>query len=454
MKKYVIGILVCIISSIMVLSGCSASPLASSPTNTSNMQVLGDVLVYENYTYFANAYKDNATLSGSDNDVGNVDIESIYRVKTTNTAITYNSETTLPENVEKVLSKVAGSNNSFIYSIGEYIYFASPSTHKDINSADTFTLNSYFRVKTDGTGLKEFYTSNNAITNQTILHIGTDYYLIMVDGTDLIKIKLGTTTTKTTLATDFTSAIFAKTYTTENDKFAYFTTQTKQDETVTGTYLNKVDILTGATTQISEAGINEKTITLEAVDNGTLYFQMNESDSKTYYQKYTTGNFSTRSKISPPVDSLSITDFNVVNSISTTTSETITYYLFSTASSVYCLQSGDIALDSTKVLIDKAVTILFTNGEYVYYSVASTGIYRISVIDKTEQQISDNANFLETKISFDGRFVYFYALNTDNTTGTYYMHRADTRTAELNQDCNVQLLGTLLETDQPSDEEE
>jgi len=97
---------------------------------------------------------------------------------------------------------------------------------------------------------------------------------------------------------------------------------------------------------------------------------------------------------------------------------------------------------------------LFINGDYVYYSVADTGIYRISVTEKTEQQISDNSNFKETKISFDGRYVYFYALNTDNTTGTYYMHRADTRTAELNQSCNVQLLGELAESDQPADEDE
>lgn len=455
MKKYVMGFLVCLITCVMVLSSCGYSQLTNSPTTTSNMQVLGNTLVYDEYIYFANAYKDSATLSGTQNNTGNVGIESLYRVKTTKGAITYNTETNLPENVEKVLSKVVGSNNSFIYSIGEYIYFASPSTHKDINSNDTFTLNSYFRVKTDGTGLKEFYTSSTSITNQTILKIGNDYYLIMVDGTNLIKFKLGENIgAKTILASDFASAIFAKTFNTENDKFAYYTVQTKQGETVTGTYLKKVDIVTGEQTQINEPGQNDKTITLQSVFDGKLYFKMNESDSKNYYFKYETGTFSTRIAISPPVDNIEITSFNVLNQISSTTEEITTYYLYSTASKTFCLQSGNTSIDSSFDLINKASTILFTSGDYVYYSVASTGIYRISILDKIEQQISDNTNFLETKISFDGRYVYFYALNTDNTTGMYYMHRADTNNAELGQSCSVQLLGQLQTTDQPADEDE
>lgn len=459
MKKSILSVLVvCLMATVILFTGCSTN-LKNSPTSTSNMNVVGDVLVYEDYIYFANAFKEYSTIESNGNDVGKVETEALYRVKTTNGEIEYD-EQGCAQNVEQVVSKIVGSEHTFLYSIDEYIYFASPNAHKDIESKDKFEYSTYFKIKTDGTGLKELYTTKNEVSTQSVLNIENKYYLVFVDGTQLKKIELSSKNNKVeTLAENFNQVVFAKTYKQNGDRYAYFTTnleEEKIDQGLSGVYLYKIDIITGEKNLINAQSWLNQEITPISVIDGNFYFTMKSNNSLTYYYSYSSGSFSTSTVISPAIDNITVSNFTTL-SVNNNSGTSQIYYIFSVSTTnvkkVYCFKGVSKDYSEENCLINKDATILFTYGEYVYYSVAEEGIYRVSVKDKVPQTISDMTDFKTNNICFDGRYVYFYAKNADNTTGTYYLYRADTRNAELGNPCNVKLVGFLNEDDLPQQEE-
>ena len=331
---------------------------------------------------------------------------------------------------------------------------------KDINSADKFEHTTYFRVKTDGTGLKELYTTKNEVSKQNILNIEGKHYLIFVDGTELCKIELSPKTAKVVvLAEDFKDAVFASKFEQDGDKYAYFTKGLEEEKTkqnLSGTYLYKVDVVSGEETKVNASSYLNKTITPVCVANGVFYFTMNASDSKTYYYAYEGGNFSTVNQISAPISDITINKFIPMQIIGNNgTSQT--YYIFATSTTnvhkTYVLKANNKNFSEETMLVDGEIVLHFTDGDYLYYSKSGDGIYRISIKDKQEQQISDLKEFKTEKVSFDGRYVYFYAKTTaltdeetqeeaeETLTALYYLHRADVRTAELNQNPSVKMIG-------------
>ena len=366
----------------------------------------------------------------------------------------------MPKNVELVLSKVVGSEHTFMYSIDDYIYFASPNAHKDKSQADRFELTTFFKVKTDGTGLKEIYTTESEVSQQNVLHIGDKHILIFVEGTALKKIELGVNTVKT-LVDESTSIVFADKYVTENDKFAYYTTNLEENlanQNLSGTYLNKVDIISGDVVEkINKDSHLNKSITLDSVVNGSVYFKMNADNGFNYYYKYESGAFSTLQQISVAVDTLTVNDFMPVVVTSGTNQSQTTYYIFAISTSnvnkTYIFKGLNKDFSEENLLFDSEVKLLFADGEFVYFAETGKGIYRISVIDKAEQTIMQHTDFLTTNIAFDGKYLYFYAKNADNTTGKYYQYRASIRSAEIDNEQEIELLGFLDDEDMPSEEE-
>ena len=60
----------------------------------------------------------------------------------------------------------------------------------------------------------------------------------------------------------------------------------------------------------------------------------------------------------------------------------------------------------------------------------------------------------KTNVSFDGRYLYFYAQNEDNTTGNYYMYRSDVNSVGNGIGIKTELLSKLHEDDIKEEEEE
>ena len=71
------------------------------------------------------------------------------------------------------------------------------------------------------------------------------------------------------------------------------------------------------------------------------------------------------------------------------------------------------------------------------------------MLDKNAQKITDLTNFKNEGIAFDGTYIYFYAQLAEQSSSTYYMHRADVTVGEGNHDPKIELLSKVLEEDIP-----
>lgn len=464
MKKYLLSFLICILALPLLLAGCTPAPLLNSPTETANFKTIGSALKYDDYIYFANAFQSSSAMEEG-YDANNTAIKRI--AVDANNTINLDEDTSLPTGHENVIAKVVGSEYTFMYSSGKYIYFAAPS--QEINPATHgehfYTYNQYFRIATDGTGLTKFYTSNNSITQQTVLKIDGKEYLVIVNGTELVKIELGNTISKpVVLAKDFASVVFADAYTHEGDQIAYYTTALPENNEYlgqTGNLLYGVDIVTGESILKDEnnepKALNTtkvRTITLKQIKNGHLFFTVKEQVAGTELdEKYvvlTSVDGFTYKEIQTGL--ATITGFDVLWG-----ENEKEYYVFTDSTAgTYGLESGNTNVADGK-LLDEEIKILFTSGDYIYFVYADTetapqGMYRIAVRGTNPQVeiINSVTDFKDTNITFDGTYIYFFALNTDNTTGTYYMHRSR---VDINQ-ANIELLSTLLDDDQPTETEE
>ena len=464
MKKYLLSFLICILALPLFLVGCTPAPLLNSPTETADFKTIGSALKYDNYIYFANAFQSSSSMEDG-YDAKNTAIKRI--AVDANNTITVDEETSLPTGQEDVIAKVVGSEYTFMYSSGKYIYFAAPS--QEINPATHgehfYNYNEYFRISTDGTGLTKFYTSNNSISQQTVLKIDGKEYLVLANGTELVKIELGDKISKpVVLAKDFSSVIFAKSYAQEGDQVAYYTTALPEGEEYigqTGNLLYGVDIISEES--ILKDDDNEpkplnatkvRTITLKHIENGHLFFTIKEQVAGTeldeIYVVLTSVDGFTYSEIQSGLSSIS--GFDV--SLGENNKE---YYIFTdTNAGTYAFESGNKEPADSK-LLDEEIKILFTSGDYIYFVYKDTdlnakGMHRIAIRGTNPQVevINNVSDYKDTNITFDGTYVYFFALNADNTTGTYYMHRSR---VDINQ-ANTQLLSTLLDDDKPQTEEE
>ena len=73
--------------------------------------------------------------------------------------------------------------------------------------------------------------------------------------------------------------------------------------------------------------------------------------------------------------------------------------VFTYASKLAFSEFGSLAVQE---LLASSPTILFADGEYVYY-LTSDGLYRVSYKDKQPQLISEKTD-IKTNVSFDGKF--------------------------------------------------
>lgn len=443
MKKIkLLALFLCMAFCSVFFTACGNS--LTMPTGTANMVKSGEVLVYDDYIYFGGMYVSNADMTDGDNK--NADLEGLYRIKLEDGKISYDEDGN-PENLEKVIGKVVGTENAFMYAVGDQIIFASPNVHKTNQSETAFDRTSYFKMKSDGTGLKELYTTSATVVSQSLLVIDDVPYIIEYDGTNIVKINVNTGKTKE-LATDVTGVAFAGEYLTSFDQDVYFTVDRTEEEGsehgLTGNILKKVNILTEKVSVVrQEVG---ETITPSLVKNGYFFYTRTENENTFYFaNNFSKSSFeSSETKLTTAITA-DITSFTPLGLNGENQPMPI---IFKYQSKLVYSEFGSIEV---KEILNEDVTVLFVDGDYVYYS-TSTGIYRISYLDKQAQQISDLENF-KTNVSYDGRYLYFYAQNEDNTTGNYYMYRADVNSAENGTGIRTELLSKLHEDDMPEDEE-
>ena len=160
MKKLLSILAVLVLGVCFLFSGCSPKlemPQGDVSSNGGHVVVVGD------YVYYSNTFVDYSSLSGNDNKEGTTKHNALYRVKTDEFGYTTKNEEGTIQDIEKVYSKITGFNNSNMFVNGNYLYFTSPNIHKENKTGkDKFDLTTLFRVKLDGTGLKEILTTQTS----------------------------------------------------------------------------------------------------------------------------------------------------------------------------------------------------------------------------------------------------------------------------------------------------
>lgn len=458
MKKFTTIIFMLLISFCFVLTGCGGTNL-KMPENHSNVSSNGGFVVGAgNYMYFANAYKSNSDISAkSENDGEGVAQHSIKRVEL-DTSNQYNTWFKIKKQEEKisyenVLNKIAGYQTANMYVVGDYLYFTSPNVHKNKSNEHDFTLHTLFKIKLDGTGLQEIYTTE---TNSAKFYLqGSEAKTILIfDGDKIKQVNVSANSTSVDLIASNVENVVFPSNAEQDIAWLYYTSNRAEDSLFSGNILNKVSLQTKEVEQVY-APVNE-TIKIVAYENGRLFYIKSGIES-------TKGLYSTNfSSSMPTTPHRTLTDGieNESDILFITADAGRSAFVFIYNNNLYVqLLSANNQSQARKVSTAET-TIQFYNGTYVYYS-TDAGVYRFSILDAynaitsssetiSTKQISDQANILADDMDFDGRYVYFFAKGDGQETETKYLYRADTMLEEKNSEC----IAELLEQDIPEEEEE
>ncbi len=445
MKKFTTLVLMLLISCCFMLAGCGGTPLAMPSEYANAVSNGGFVVGAGNFMYFANAYKDNSSLtSASENNGGGVKQHSLKRAEIGTSHSWFDIKKDEDKNIvfENVANKIAGYQVSNMYAVGNYLYFTSPNTHKNKENAYEFTLHSLFRIKLDGTGLTEILTTKSAEA-KFYLTGGEKSKLLIFDDEKIKTIDVNNgSASVSTLVEDVESVVFPSV---EEQEIAwlYYTSEREEEDLFTGNILNKVSLETGEKVE-GVSKVAGQTITLIAQENGRLFYTKSGGAKE--------GLFSNDfSNTSSEVCHRTVVDGIAEGTLMYLVCENSDYnaFVFMYNNNLY-MQLITATNDSQATKISTETTTLqFINGSYVYYS-TETGIYRYSVMDKVQKQISDITAFNSKTMDFDGRYVYFFASSEDHTSGTEYLYRAD---AYADGNLKTECIAELLEEDIKEEEE-
>ena len=432
--KYVLALVLCLC---FVLVGCTPKlemPKGNIDSNGGSVVMVGD------YVYYANTFVDYTSLSGNANEDKTTNQNALYRVKTDEFGYTTRDDDDFIENIEKVTPKISGFNNSNMFVVGNYLYFTSPNAHKNKKGEDLFKLTTLFRVKLDGTGRQEILSTE---TTQGKFFLVTEEtpYLLVFDNSKIIKLTIGDKLGKIeTLVSDVLDVVFPTNYG-KLDAFYYTTDISEQDKTagLSGNYLHKFDLTNNNQSLISR---NEReTISLVAFEDGKLYYKRLDAETKDslYYSNTMQETFENGEKV--------LTAVGETTSKDSTTDVISKFSIINEDNYVFEYNKKIMLNTETTPLVNEEAKIEKIYGDYVYYS-TSKGLFRISYKDKKVQTVAEISNIKQGEGAVDiaGEYVYFYAKTANNSTDTYYCHRANNKIIEDGR-TKVECIAEVLDED-------
>ena len=432
--KYVLALVLCLC---FVLVGCTPKlemPKGNIDSNGGSVVMVGD------YVYYANTFVDYSSLSGNANEDKTTNQNALYRVKTDEFGYTTRDDDDFIENIEKVTTKISGFNNSNMFVVGNYLYFTSPNAHKNKKGEDLFKLTTLFRVKLDGTGRQEILSTE---TTQGKFFLVTEEtpYLLVFDNSKISKLTIGDKLGKIeTLVSDVLDVVFPTNYG-KLDAFYYTTDISEQDKTagLSGNYLHKFDLTNNNQSLISR---NEReTISLVAFEDGKLYYKRLDAETKDslYYSNTMQETFENGEKV--------LTAVGETTSKDSTTDVISKFSIINEDNYVFEYNKKIMLNTETTPLVNEEAKIEKIYGDYVYYS-TSKGLFRISYKDKKVQTVAEISNIKQGEGAVDiaGEYVYFYAKTANNSTDTYYCHRANNKIIEDGR-TKVECIAEVLDED-------
>ncbi len=482
MKK-ITKMLCCVLGLGFLLGGCAT---VGSIQNSNNELIYNgnSAVMVDGYLYYGNAFSDISAFS-SDKDYKNAAKLGYLARLNTNIDLEAKSEDYSPKNVEKVAGEVAGFSNDFMFVLGNYIYYATPNRQKaldsDGNAGNYYNYTTIYRSKLNGDGKAKLYTTNGEVSQIEVLKYDGNYYIVMLAGTDLIKIKVGNNVSASVVAEDVTSVAIPKTYQQDkagstldwNGYIFYTTTRTDEDNTdISGSDVKRVLVSGGdAEVVFHEQGT---TVTFVGREKDVLFYTKTGHETEVFMADLTNDNsknaFMNNGKLF--FASSSISDINLVS-----TGNVDYGYIFTNSSGKLMFvdvrnnKSGAVTLQSEGTDVSD-YNVLFISGRTVYLS-TTTAIYKAelsslfnggnSTVIACETVVTMTAIYDGNLYAFDGTYVYYYAkleeVETEEDSDTaeeaetddnYYLYRTKaSKSSEADAGKAYELLGkTQIESRQ------
>lgn len=428
----------------VALTGCAT---VSNITNDNKELIFngGTVAQVGDYLYYSNAY---TPLSGATTEYAYSANAKLSFLNRADLVSGFGLKSESPVKTEKVNSKVLGFENSYLFVLGDYVYFSAPNEHQTKHPIEhAYNLVTLWRSKLNGDGLKELYTTEQYNSNTAQMRVlkGNDgnYYWLVYDGTDITSIKLGASIgKKQVLAEDVKSVAMPR----ENDSYdvrSIFYTKA-QNEGSNNVYAYALDYASGKSLKVTD-NANDLNFVDRIGDSifyttaGTTYMQTLTSDegivfsASEQYEFYTSANAKNI--------------YVVYNGfVFNAGSENKLFY-----------KSSDNIGDPIEILAaDEYTEILYVNGDWVYYS-SGNDIKRLSVhgVHSPEniqsQTVVSMSSEITGKASVAGEYLYFYAglepvdEDDDKTyeeTSNNYLYRV-----RLGENENFQILSYFTRTE-------
>ena len=430
MKKKSVLMVACLLMVSLIFAGCGFQPLSAMPNR--DAQVIGNgglSVVKGEYVYYVDSFVEASTVGRHDNTYNKVDTACIYRTKMVDGELVYNEDGVL-QNVELVVPKIVGFENTNLFIFDDYIYYGTPNTQNDKDAELRNDLIDFCRAKLDGSNVQIIYTTtayeDDAV--HSFYKVGSSVYLVVFDGSDIIRVEIGShIKNPQVLVSDVDLAMLPEvsTYNYATDVqvsgtlgYAYYTRALNDEDGFLstegkGNVLGRVNI---ATKEIEEVIDGQSTHELLSVQEAYVYEYITINGNKCIYA----------------------TDFDDTIQVTTTSAYTDIVVLSNTNNqnrgivatfqgSTLWIKDGTNVKESSEELLDSSITVKYVDDSYIYY-VDGTKIYRISLDDFTKELVVDDATMNNEYLDFSqAGYIYYFATYTgDNSSDSaQYLNRVN-----------------------------
>lgn len=415
MKKFLPLILVlCLVVCGGIFAGCGNKEivLEGGPAYEDNVYGNGGFVVTKgDYVYFTDAYVKSSSLGSKiSNQLGSVTETGLYRARKTVETVDEIDRPILTD-VQLMVSKVVGFENSGLYIFKDKIYFATPTTDKD-KTGTRYDLLTFYSCNLDGSNLKKLHQTTKFSSGKfSMTMIDGNVYLLIYTGSEIVRVSGDGEAL--TIAEKVTGAILPSRETIvsndENPKpsecFVYYTVNKESDGPIDlGNILYKAEISTGKTTELLNK--DRIKVTVKALGGGRLFYVRNELFGSTsvysYYSNSLAENFE-----AGETKQLSESSFNVVVLGEYEGNNLGLAYVNSNKSLI--IRNIDSELEGEN-FASSVSQILFSRDGYLYYA-TSDAIYRKSLTNSKEsaQKLSGAPTIKTDYFDVDGDYLYFFA---------------------------------------------
>ena len=261
MKKLTKGLLACAFTGAMILTGCGGVANIENQKKDEVLYQGGQVVSVGDYLFYSNGFASGVDSFGERSET-EYNAARQYSYLSRINKKDFDGNLYKNENAtDKISDKIVGYVNSYMFVYGDYIYYATPNMHTTGENKHVWKYVSIFRCKLDGSDSKEIYTTktyDSSTAEIKAVKYDGQAYLLIFDGTNLVKINVGNSLAKTiTEVPGVTGVAMPK----EGEEFngnIYYTTSRGDGQN--GNVLKKFNLKSGESVVVAKE--NNKEITL------------------------------------------------------------------------------------------------------------------------------------------------------------------------------------------------